>query len=98
MSEDRTVSGGSFACCLTVASERIIMDQQKYKVAVIMSSYNGERYIEEQIESILHQVGVEVSLFIRDDGSTDKTPYILRKYASENRVAVTYARGKDNTG
>ena len=68
------------------------MDQQKYRVAVIMSSFNGERYIEEQIESILHQTGVEVSLFIRDDGSADRTPYILSKYSSKGHVDVTYGR------
>lgn len=43
------------------------------RVAVIMSTYNGEKYISEQIDSILSQTGVEVELFIRDDGSKDNT-------------------------
>ena len=38
-------------------------------VAVMMSSYNGELYIEEQLKSILDQTGVDVYLYIRDDGS-----------------------------
>ncbi|MCM1234204.1 MAG: glycosyltransferase [Ruminococcus flavefaciens] len=52
------------------------------KVAVIMSTFNGERYLEEQIDSILNQEGVAVELFIRDDGSSDKTIDIIKKYCS----------------
>ena len=55
-----------------------------------MSSYNGERFIEEQIDSILHQKGVEVSLYIRDDGSTDGTGEILDRYAAGDNVHVSY--------
>ncbi len=54
-----------------------------------MSSYNGERFIEEQINSILSQSNVEISLLVRDDGSTDSTPYILKRIESEDsRVKV----------
>lgn len=38
-----------------------------------MSTYNGEKYLEEQIDSIFSQNGVEVDLFVRDDGSKDRT-------------------------
>ena len=41
------------------------------KIQVLMSTYNGERYIQEQIESILKQTYTERKLFIRDDGSED---------------------------
>lgn len=50
------------------------------KIAVIMSTYNGEQYIKEQIDSILSQTGVEVELFIRDDGSNDGTVSIIKEY------------------
>ncbi len=43
------------------------------KVLIILASYNGVRYIEEQIDSILIQNGVDISLFIFDDGSSDGT-------------------------
>ena len=56
----------------------------KSKIAVLMSSYNGEKYIEEQIESIIEQENVVVDLFIRDDGSTDKTKEIITRFQSEN--------------
>ena len=55
-----------------------------YKVAVLLSSYNGEKYIEQQIQSILNQKNVEVELYIRDDGSTDKTISIIEKLMKEN--------------
>ena len=55
-----------------------------FKVAVLLSSYNGEKYIEEQIQSILNQKNVEVELYIRDDGSTDKTIFIIKKLMKEN--------------
>ena len=53
------------------------------RIAVIMSTYNGERYLKEQIESILNQEDVELELFIRDDGSSDNTVKILNGYISE---------------
>ena len=43
------------------------------RVAVLMSTYNGEIFIREQIESILAQEGVAVSLYVRDDGSSVQT-------------------------
>lgn len=55
------------------------------KVAVIMSTYNGEKYIREQIDSILNQTGVEVELFIRDDGSKDSTVKIIEEYEQKHR-------------
>ena len=49
-------------------------------VAVLMSTYNGENYIKEQIESIFNQKGVIVKLYVRDDGSKDRTLEILKDY------------------
>ena len=50
------------------------------RVKVLLSAYNGEKYIEEQIESILNQSYKSIELYIRDDGSKDHTPEILQKY------------------
>lgn len=60
------------------------------KVCVMMSTYNGEKYLENQIDSVLSQRNVEVILYIRDDGSTDKTCDIVEKYKKmyENIVLV----------
>lgn len=61
------------------------------KIQVLMSTYNGEKYLKEQIESILNQENVEISLLIRDDGSTDETLNILEHLAKENKNIHYYA-------
>ena len=48
---------------------------------ILMSTYNGERYLSEQIDSILAQTYTEWRLHIRDDGSRDGTKAILKTYA-----------------
>lgn len=60
------------------------------KIQVLLSTYNGEKYIKEQIESILNQKEVEVSLLIRDDGSSDKTIEIIGKLAEKNKNITFY--------
>lgn len=50
------------------------------KVAVIMSTYNGESFIREQIESILEQTYKNIEIIVRDDGSKDKTVEIVKEY------------------
>ena len=54
-------------------------------VLVLMSTYNGERFLKEQIDSILSQEGVEIRLLVRDDGSKDHTCEILSDYASRHQ-------------
>ena len=49
------------------------------KVLVLLSTYNGEKYIDEQLKSIFSQKNVEVHVLARDDGSQDRTIEILRK-------------------
>lgn len=56
-----------------------------------MSTYNGERYLKEQIESVLCQEGVEVSLYIRDDGSQDTTLQMLNVYAKGHENVKVFA-------
>jgi len=55
------------------------------KVSVIMSVYNGEKYLKEAIESILNQTFRDFEFIIVDDGSTDKTPEILNEYAKKDK-------------
>ncbi len=50
------------------------------KVLVLMSTYNGENYIADQMESIIKQKGVSISLHIRDDGSKDSTVAIVKDF------------------
>lgn len=65
------------------------------KCVVLMSTYNGERYVECQIESILSQEFVDVHLLIRDDGSSDKTLNILQIIRDAYPERVTIISGKN---
>lgn len=58
----------------------IAVNKEAEKIAILLASYNGEKYIAEQIESLLKQTEAGWELFIHDDGSTDRTPEILRRY------------------
>jgi len=51
------------------------------KVIILMSTYNGEKYLEVQLDSIVQQTYNNIELRIRDDGSTDNTINILKKYS-----------------
>lgn len=51
------------------------------KVSVLVASYNGERFIEETVRSILGQTFRDLELIVLDDGSTDGTRAILRRLA-----------------
>ncbi len=57
-------------------------------VNVLISTYNGERYISEQIESILCQTYKNIMIYVRDDGSTDDTVSILERYERENKIQL----------
>ena len=56
---------------------------QKPSVLVMMATYNGEKYVTEQIDSILAQESVNVTLLISDDGSSDGTPSICKRCAEK---------------
>lgn len=57
------------------------------RIAVLMSSYNGEKYISEQIDSILQQEGNNtIDLWVRDDGSKDNTQNILKEYEVRKKL------------
>lgn len=65
-------------------------------VAVLLSTYNGQIFLKDQINSILVQQDVLVKLLIRDDSSTDNTLNILKDF-SGNYTNVHYYVG-DNVG
>ncbi|SCY84881.1 glycosyltransferase family 2 protein [Flavobacterium anhuiense] len=52
-------------------------------IAILLSTYNGEKYLRDQLESLYCQTYSEFQLFVRDDGSTDSTISILEEYASK---------------
>lgn len=66
------------------------------KVQILMSAYNGEKYLEEQLESLLYQTYSNIEIIIRDDGSTDGTEKLLKIY-EENHSNIKVIR-EENVG
>ncbi len=62
--------------------------------AVLLSSYNGERFIGAQVDSILAQSHRNLRLIVRDDGSSDGTTAIVTRYA-ERHANVELRRGRN---
>lgn len=65
------------------------------KVQVLLSAYNGEQYISEQIQSILNQTHPSVSILVRDDGSTDRTVEILEQLTELNPERIKLMHGSN---
>jgi len=63
------------------------------KISVCMATYNGEKYIKEQLDSIIHQLGISDEIIISDDESTDYTINILKKY-NDPRIKIYKHRRK----
>ena len=51
-----------------------------YDATVLLATYNGENFLDEQLKSIASQVGVKVSVYVVDAGSSDQTISILQKW------------------
>lgn len=61
------------------------------KIEVLVTTYNGEKYIREQLDSILNQTYSNIHIIISDDGSSDQTIEILKEYEKkEERITVYY--------
>ena len=54
-------------------------------INILLSTYNGERFLAEQIQSIQKQTIKDWTLLIRDDGSTDRTPDIIREFVKQDQ-------------
>ncbi len=65
-----------------------------FSVIVLLSTYNGEKFLREQIESLLLQKGVACKILVRDDGSKDSTMDILSEYAKEYNN-ISFYQGKN---
>lgn len=53
------------------------------QVAILLATYNGEKFIEKQLDSLLGQSFQQFKIYIHDDGSNDKTLEIIRSYESQ---------------
>lgn len=60
------------------------------KVDILLATYNGEKYLKEQIESLLDQTYTNIQIIISDDCSTDGTRDILKSYENNEKIKVYY--------
>ena len=69
-----------------------------YNVNIIMSVYNGEKYLKEQIESIIASTSQNWKLYIFDDCSTDDSFNIASKYAADYKHKIYAFKNRANIG
>ncbi|MGB5824671.1 MAG: glycosyltransferase [Proteocatella sp.] len=67
------------------------------KISVIMSVYNGEKYLKESIQSVLNQTYRNFEFLIIDDASSDKTEEIIKKFAKKDN-RIKYYKNDTNVG
>ncbi len=68
------------------------------KVSIALATYNGERYLQEQLNSFLHQTRLPDEIIACDDCSTDRTMDILESFAKSAPFAVHIYRNAMNLG
>lgn len=67
-------------------------------VAILLAVYNGEKYLKEQIESILSQTFTDFKIIIRDDGSKDSSVSIIQDYCNKYPQKIFALNGKPTGG
>lgn len=67
---------------------------EEKKVIILLSTYNGEKYLKEQLDSLLFQTYKNIEIYIRDDGSKDNTVKIVKEY-KEKYKNIIFIEGKN---
>ena len=67
-------------------------------LSVAMCTYNGERFLPQQLASILRQTRLPDEMIVRDDGSTDRTPELIRRFATQASFSVDFRVNERNLG
>ena len=65
------------------------------KIHILLSTYNGEKYIKKQLESLFQQEYEEFKVIIRDDGSTDKTVEIIHGFQLKYPKKIELYQGEN---
>lgn len=63
------------------------------KILILLSTYNGQMYLRELLDSLVHQKDVAADLLVRDDGSKDRTLSVLDEFRS--LLSIHVIRGKN---
>lgn len=78
--------------------------EKMVKVSVIVTVYNGEKYLKQCLDSVCNQTLRDIEIICVDDGSTDSSPLILKEYQQkDDRIQIyrqqnLYAGVARNTG
>ena len=67
------------------------------QITIGVPVFNGERYLEEALRSVLAQTGVDLEVIISDNASTDRTPELCHAFAASDR-RIRYLRSESNLG
>jgi glycosyltransferase involved in cell wall biosynthesis len=67
-------------------------------ISVVLASYNGERYISHQLDSILAQSYPNIEIICIDDNSTDNTVQIIKVYQEKHQNTISFYQNETNTG
>jgi glycosyltransferase involved in cell wall biosynthesis len=78
---------------LMKAVKNSIIRRKKHRISVVIPVYNGEKYIDEAIESVMNQSFKISEILVVDDGSTDNTEAVCKKYGDK----ITYLK-QENSG
>ena len=65
------------------------------RIDILLATYNGEKYLRDQIDSILNQTYADFNLIISDDASTDDTVKILEEYKKKDSRITVYIQEKN---
>ena len=75
-----------------------MMKYNTKSIAILLSIYNGSKYIKEQIDSIIRQTNNDWTLYIRDDASIDDTVEIIKEYERANSNIILIEDNLGNLG
>ena len=67
-------------------------------ITVLLAVYNGEKYLREQLDSIINQSVSDIRIVIRDDGSSDASNAIISEYAEKYPERITVLSGAPSGG
>jgi len=81
-----TDAGNTFSHTVPLQMMGAIVDAPS--VLILLASFNGAAWIRQQLQSILAQRGVDISIAVRDDGSADATRAIVQELATSGRIRL----------
>ena len=89
---------GFLIAILGIALASFLFWGKKVKVSVIVPVYNTEMYLEKCLSSLKNQTLKEMEFIVIDDGSTDKSFEIMKKYAKDDKRFRVYSKENEGVG